>query len=123
MISLVVAKVLLGYESESAQTIFTDFDVMKKEIGIEKTRAIKKRLDQLEASMNFGIYLSTGLGRPHPLTGNLKGYYGINITGNVRLTVKPDSEGLDPESLKNCDTVIIKGVMDYHGKKDEWLIP
>ncbi|MEW6622137.1 MAG: hypothetical protein AB1420_03230 [Bacillota bacterium] len=114
---------LVEYESESVRIIFNDFEMMKKEIGKDRARATKKRIDQLKASDNFSIYLTTGLGKPHPLYENLKGYYGITITGNIRLIVKPDVESLDPEALKACDTVIIKGVMDYHGRKNEWIIP
>lgn len=113
---------LIEFESESVRKIFNDFELMKKEIGNEKTRATKKRLNQLEAAGNFSIYLTTGLGKPHPLSENLKGYYGISITGNVRLIVRPDVESLDPEALKECDTLIIKGMVDYHGRKNEWLI-
>jgi proteic killer suppression protein/toxin YoeB len=115
--------VLIEYESESVREIFNDFDLMKKEIGNDRARATKKRLDQLKAALNFNIYLTTGLGKPHPLYENLKGYYGVTITGNVRLIVKPDAESLEPEALKECKTVVIKGVMDYHGRKNEWLIP
>ncbi len=114
---------LIEYENESVRKFFNDFDLMKKKIGNNRARATKKRLNQLKAAINFSIYLATGLGKPHPLYENLKGYYGINITGNVRLIVKPDVESLEPEILKECDTVIIKGVMDYHGRKNEWLIP
>ncbi len=96
---------------------------MKKEIGDDRARATKKRLDQLKAALNFSSYLTTGLGKPHPLYENLKGYYGVTITGNMRLIVKPDAESLEPEALKECKTVVIKGVMDYHGRKNEWLIP
>lgn len=111
------------YESHSVKKYFSDFELMKKKIGKALTRNIKKRYDQLKAAANFSIYLSTGLGRPHLLVGNLKGYYGLSISGDVRLVVKPDAESLDPVSLKECDTVIIRGVMDYHGQKHEWLIP
>ncbi len=114
---------LIEYESESVREIFNDFDLMKKEIGIDRARATKKRLDQLKAALNFSIYLTTGLGKPHPLYENLKGYYGVTITGNVRLIVKPDAESLEPEALKECKSVVIKGVMDYHGRKNDWLIP
>ncbi|MHB8170271.1 MAG: hypothetical protein ACYDG6_01830 [Thermincolia bacterium] len=95
---------------------------MKKAIGNERARATKKRIDQLKAAVNFSVYLTTGLGKPHPLYENLKGYYGITITGNVRLIVKPDAECLDSQALKECDTVIVKGVMDYHGRKNEWFV-
>lgn len=111
------------YENRSIEEYFSDFDLMKKKIGKGLTRNIKKRYDQFKAAANFSIYLSTGLGKPHPLVGNLKGYYGINISGNIRIIVKPDIESLDPASLKKCDSVMIKGVMDYHGQKQEWLIP
>ena len=114
---------LVEYESESVRIIFNDFEMIKKEIGKDRARATKKRIDQLKASDNFSIYLTTGLGKPHPSYENLKGYYGITITGNIILIVKPDVESLDPEALKECDTVIVKGVMDYHGKKNEWIIP
>ncbi len=114
---------LIEYESESVRKIFNDYELMKKKIGNDRTRAIKKRIDQLKASVNFGIYLTTGLGKPHPLYKNLKGYYGVSITGNVRLIIKPNEESTEPEVLKQCDMVIIKGVMDYHGNKNKWLIP
>lgn len=113
----------IGYESELTRRFFDDFDLMKKKIGIERAKIIKKRLDGLKAAKTFYIYLTTGLGKPHPLYENLKGCYGISITDHVRLIVKPVSDSLDGEALKQCDSLIIKGVMDYHGKKNEWIIP
>jgi plasmid maintenance system killer protein len=109
------------YESRSVEKYFSDFKLMKKKLG-NLARNTKKRYEQLKAAANFSIYLSTGLGKPHSLAGNLKGYYGINISSNIRLVVRPDVENLDPASLEKCDSVIIKGVLDYHGQKYEWLI-
>ena len=99
----------LGYENPSVERCFRDFDLMRRKIGNDLARGAKKRYDQLRAAANFSIYLSTGLGKPHPLYGNLKGYYGISISGNIRLVVKPDAESLDPDSLKKCDSILIKG--------------
>lgn len=113
----------IEFESESVRKVFTDIELMKKEIGNDRARATKKRIDPLKASVNFSIFLTTGLGKPHALAENLKGYYGVTITANVRLIVRPDVESIEPDVLKQCDTVIIKGVMDYHGSKNEWLIP
>lgn len=115
--------VLIEYENDSIKEIFSNFDLMKKKIGNERTKAVKKRLNQLKASPNFSVYLTTGLGKPHLLSENLKGYYAISITANVRLVVIPDTINLEPENLKECETVIIKGVMDYHGRKINWFIP
>lgn len=49
--------------------------------------------------------------------------YGVSISANRRLIIQPVSEKLSPEALKNFDTIIIKGVEDYHGSKNEWIIP
>ncbi len=114
---------LIEYENKSVREMFNDFDLMKRKIGNDSARVTKKRLNQLKAAIDFSIYLTTALGKPHPLYENLKGYYGITITGHLRLIVKPNTESLEPEALKECDTVIIKGVMDYHGRKNQWLIP
>lgn len=90
----------LKYEKSSVEKYFENFDLMSKEKGKDLTRAVKKRYDQLKAAANFSIYLKTGLGKPHPLYENLKGCYGISVNGNIRLIVRPDVEGLDPDSLK-----------------------
>ncbi len=113
----------LEYENQAVAKYFNNFKLMKRQIGKDLTRNTKKRCDQLEAAANFSIYLSTGLGKPHALGGDLKGCYGISISRSIRLIVKPVVENTDPTSLKKCDAVIIRGVVDYHGQKYEWLIP
>ena len=113
----------LKYRKPAVERYFHDFGLLKRKIGSELAIAVKRRCDQLRAATNFRIYLSTQLGKPHPLRENLKGCYGISISGNIRLVVKPDVETLDPDSLEHCDTITIEGVVDYHGHKLEWLIP
>ena len=76
------------------------------------------------AQFNFNQYLvELRFGKPHLLEDNLKGCFGISITGNYRLIVEPKSNKLDNISLKKCKTIIVKGVVDYHGGKNEWIIP
>jgi proteic killer suppression protein/toxin YoeB len=95
---------------------------MKKRVGETLARAIKLRCDQLKAAPSFDIFLSTGLGKPHSLVGDLKGCYRITISRNFRLIISPDVDSNDPASLKKCDVVTIKGVVDYYGQKYNWLI-
>lgn len=122
----------IEYEESKVKELFEDLvliqssrNLMRKLIGPELTKAVKKRYDQLKAASNFSIYLSTGLGKPHLLTGNMSALYGVFVTANWRLVIKPVSVDSRAESFKDCDTIIIKGVVDYHGKgsNNNWLIP
>lgn len=101
----------------------SDIENLKKTIGIDMTRALKQRIDQLRAADNFKEYLDIGLGDPHPLVGILDNLFGIKINRNYRLIVEPLSEMLDDDSLRKCKKVNLKGVADYHDGKCEWLIP
>ena len=47
----------------------SDIENLKKTIGIDVTRALKQRIDQLRAADNFKEYLDISLGVPHPLVG------------------------------------------------------
>ena len=112
------------YQDEKVRKILCDAKTLQRKVGLEMGRKIKQRINQLEAAENFNQYLTKiGLGNPHPLEGNLDKYFGISITKNYRIVVEPLETELDLESLKNCKVLNIKGVLDYHGGKNEWIIP
>lgn len=113
----------IEFDDKKVKALFQDFNLMARKKGLDITKIIKKRYEQLQAADTFGQYLLTGLGKPHRLSGNKDGLYGINITGNIRLIVEPISENLSAESLKNCIKIIIKGAEDYHGDKITTYIP
>jgi proteic killer suppression protein/toxin YoeB len=113
----------IKFDNSDVEKYFNDFSLMQKTIGRDLTKTIKRRYDALKSANNFSIFLDTGLGKPHPLYENLKGMYGVSISANRRLIIQPISDNLSPEALKKCDTIIIKGVEDYHGTKNEWIIP
>ncbi|MEG1705160.1 MAG: hypothetical protein RR290_01115 [Clostridia bacterium] len=97
---------------------------MQKKVGLEIGKKIKQRMNQLESAENFNQYLTKiCFGNPHLLEGNLKSCYGLSITSNYRMIVEPIEAELDIESLKKCKKLNIKGVLDYHGGKNEWIIP
>jgi proteic killer suppression protein/toxin YoeB len=113
----------IEYANNAVSKYFMDFGLMGKKKGMDMAKAVKRRFDQLRAADTFLDFLSLGLGKPHQLTANLNGRYGISVTGNVRLIVRPVVERLDSASLGTCKTIIIEGVVDYHGTKIEWIIP
>lgn len=98
---------------------------MKKKIGAELTKAVKKRYNQIIAFHSFSALQLSGIGKMEALEGDLKGLYSLRLSANYRLIVKPLSKDLSAESLKTCDTLIIKGMIDYHGerKKFSWIVP
>lgn len=120
------------FEDEKVRRLFDDLNdvlhsdnLMKKEIGAELTRAVKKRYNQVAAFSSFSSLQQSGIGKMESLEGERKGSYSLRISANYRLIVKPNTKDLSAESLKECDTLIIEGVIDYHGKgkKFSWIIP
>ena len=103
--------------------IINDPNKLIKKVGLEMAKKMHQRFNELRASSNFKQYLDNGIGRPHPLTGNLYNLFGISLNKNYRLIVEPLIDGLDVESLHEGKKIEIKGVMDYHDGKYVWLIP
>ena len=103
--------------------IINDPNKLIKKVGLEMAKKMHQRFNELRASSNFKQYLDNGIGRPHPLTGNLYNLFGISLNKNYRLIVEPLIDGLDVESLHECKKIEIKGVMYYHDGKYVWLIP
>ncbi|MCR4556476.1 MAG: type II toxin-antitoxin system RelE/ParE family toxin [Saccharofermentans sp.] len=100
-------------------------NLLKKRIGLELSRSIKKRYDQIIAFSSFLSFQKSGIGKLESLEGNLKGSYSLRVSANYRLILKPKTVNRSAESLRTCDTVIIEGVIDYHGKgnKYSWIVP
>lgn len=92
---------------------------MMKKIPLEWVRTIKKIMSQLIAADNFGIYLSLGLGKPEQLVGYKNITYSLHVTANIRLIIELNAS---QDTIKICDEIKVKGVSDYHGKKDNWYI-
>ncbi len=100
------------YNNEIRKKI-SNIEELKKIIGIELAKMVKLRCNQIEATENFQEFMKNGFGKPHPLKGNMKKNFGIGLTGNYRLVVIPNGN----------KKLIMRGVMDYHGDKYNWLIP
>lgn len=103
----------IEFYNNEIQKKMSDMEELKKIIGIELAKMVKLRFNQIRASEDFQEFMQNGFGKPHPLKGNLKKYFGVGLTGNYRLVILP----------KGNKKVIVRGVIDYHGDKYNWLIP
>lgn len=113
----------IEYDNRAVEDLFNDFNLIKKKTDGVFAKQLKKKYDQLKAFETFSEFLNSNIGKPHSLSGDRKGCYGINISKNKRLIVKPISEDLSSSALKACKNIIIKGVEDYHGSKTTIYIP
>ena len=110
---------IVTYSNPKVERYFGDYDKLKQKIGYDYTRKVVKIINALEAAETFSGYLSTGYAKPHTLT-NSDGCYGLSVSKNVRMVVKPN---LINNSIEICTEVDVKGVCDYHGDKENWYIP
>ena len=100
-------------------------NLMVKAIGAELTKAVKKRYNQIVSFTSFSALQQSGIGKMESLGADRKGSYSLRVSANFRLIVTPKTTDHSAESLSVCDTLIIEGVIDYHGKgkKHSWIIP
>ncbi|MCI9233670.1 MAG: hypothetical protein HFH08_03610 [Bacilli bacterium] len=113
----------LEVHDQKLEKLLNDSNKLIRKVGLEMAKMVKKRFNEMKASPNFKEYVSYGLGKPHPLIGNFDKLYGIHLNKNYRLIVEPLVKVLDDINLEECKNVNIKGVVDYHDGKIEWLIP
>lgn len=92
---------------------------MKKKLPADWVRAIKKHIDRLVAADTFGEFASLGLGHLEALKGKNSGKYSVRVNGNVRMVLEPIH--ID-ERIELSVEIVVEGVVDYHGGKDNWFI-
>ena len=112
------------FSNDKVEKYFNNIKLLQKKCGMPLAKQIVKRMSQLEALENVYDLLKAPIDNPHLLEENLEGCIAWSLTGNIRLIL---DTGLpkNPEnisSLANIEKIIIKGVVDYHGNKNNWII-
>lgn len=108
-----VRVIYIEYETKKLDALFCDIGKLERKIGKDYARALVKVIKRFRAAVSYNDIVALGLGKPHNLQGDMKEYCAISISANIRLIYK-----VGPN-----DTITMKGVCDYHGEKNEWLIP
>ena len=108
----------IRYETKTLEEIFNDHKKLTAKVDLHLLKIIKRRILELRAADTFSDYLKIGLGRPHLLTGDFKGYYAARLDANKRLIFKQIYEN----KQMDCTKVMIKGVIDYHGAKTTFYL-
>lgn len=115
----------IEYANNKVEKIMTDAKQLVKKVGTPIAKTIIKRINQLSAFSNIGELMRSGIDTPHPLNNNLYGNIGWSITGNLRFILDVGLEKKEKyieSEVNKKEKITIKGVTDYHGGKDEWII-
>lgn len=110
----------ITYTCKKTNWVF-DYGTMVKHIGMDLTRLIKRRVNELKSYKNFQELLDAGIGKPEKLT-NKDNYHSIRLNKNYRLIIRPIIATYERETLISCEEIEIRGVVDYHGGKENWII-
>ncbi|MCQ2978395.1 MAG: type II toxin-antitoxin system RelE/ParE family toxin [Clostridia bacterium] len=102
---------------DKVKKLFEDPRKLQKAIGLDLARKTIRIINMLKAIDDFKQYINdVRIGKPHELEGDLNKYFSISVSANYRLIVKPLKDGKD-------EKIFVKGVLDYHGGKNEWIVP
>jgi proteic killer suppression protein len=69
-------------------------------------RLIHQRIDELKSASSIKMLIQYSIGRCHPLEGNRKGEFAMDLVHPYRLIFKQNS--------KDANVVQIIGIEDYH---------
>ena len=114
--------------NKKIEKVFTDLEnitksrnLLQRKVGKDQADIVRVRLKQLRGAVNFQEYLDLHIGNPHGLTGDMMGFFAVDLNAHARLIIKPDSIDLSAEALRSCNKVEIVGIIEeYHGGKYEW---
>ena len=75
--------------------------------GQQMAEMIHARMKQIEAFDTVEVLIEYGIGKCHPLTGDRKGQYAMNLTKNWRLVFSKQGDQIQ--------IACIEEIEDYHG--------
>ena len=109
-------------ESERLEELFSNFKIISKEHGMPFAKILYRRIAELQAYEKVQDLFNANLGSPHFLKGDLKAYISISLIKNLRIILDTSKISDDINEILESRKIFIKGVVDYHGSKNKWII-
>lgn len=103
----------LTFKTKKLETECNDFKRATRAHGDRRAKLLHQRVRELKASSSLSEMVEFGLGRCHPLKGNYKGKYALDLDHPYRLIVEPVLDAADQTISVNI--VKLLEVTDYHG--------
>jgi proteic killer suppression protein len=94
------------YRNKTIMKVCTNYSYAVKTYGPRMAELIHLRIDQLESADSLETMVKYSIGRCHPLTGNRKGQYALDLVHPYRIIANQDKTDLQ--------IVQIIEITDYH---------
>jgi len=100
------------FKNKKMQKLFEDYSELCKHYGNLQADEIIKRTNELLSSESLSDIYKLPQARLHPLTGNMKGLYSVDVKHPKRLLFAI-LDG-DPNDPKTITRIMIEGIKDPH---------
>ena len=97
---------LIEYKNRRIELVCTKAYEAEKKHGKAMAEKLQLRMDQIEAATSVEMMLQFNIGRCHPLTGNRKKQYAVDLTHPYRLVF--EKRGTEAQ------IAYIMEIVDYH---------
>lgn len=102
----------LEYSGSKMRRDFEDRGRLRRNYG-SYLPGLENRLSELRAADNLAQITHEPPPKRHKLAGNWEGCWGINVTKNHRLVIRPVGM-FDPDNLSTVTHIKIEALIDYH---------
>jgi len=103
--------VKISYRNKRLRKLIEQYTEAKGRFGDQNARKIIQRMNELQAAPTLDDMPPAA--RPHPLTGDRKGQYAVDLKHPSRLLFEPvDPE--DPHDRRTIKAICIIEITDYH---------
>lgn len=108
----------IEYSSNKLKKQLSNASEIKKAFGVNAKR-VTARMDDIKASPNLAVLMQLSAANCHPLSGNKKGEWAVNISANHRLIFEIANDPIPTKEDNNIDTIKVTDIRilettDYH---------
>ena len=96
----------IEYKTRSIEKVCTDASIAEKKYGYEMAEKIQLRIDQIRAAATVEEMIRFKIGRCHPLQGNRKSQYAVDLVHPQRLVF--EKKGAEIQIANIIE------IVDYH---------
>lgn len=96
----------ITYKNKKIESVCTDAKVSDRSYGNEMTEKIQMRIGEIQAADTVEQMIQHRIGRCHPLTGNRKGQYAVDLVHPNRLVFEKHGNEIQIAHITE--------IVDYH---------